>query len=403
MDEVPAIIHRLSLRLWVPEFRAREDEEIVRNADSQTPEDKATDPLASPPQDPVDLLGNALDPAQIVSLSLDSTAETHSLFSQKNLLRLAALNDSHRTLSLFTPGMRDVVFRAWAGPIERGERTGFHSPVIPLHPGFTRKHSYGPSTSTTYTFSDGLESAPHLARPTLLSYGSSFVSHSVSQPKHGMAGRKRKHRVVNLRKSKIDVDDGQSFSGESSISATISSATSESCFQYPASQEREGELQTPPSSPIKTRSPQHSPESIDLRDTPPNLKDITPRPAARTNSKVSGSSFRSSVGGPDPVSSHPMSVLREQSRAASSSQATGLSYAAEKDSVDSSFSPSTSILLLASPFPYSESSPGGILEQKWMCKMAGEIARRVQEQKSADRGFWDRNERDNTPPPAYGV
>ncbi|MCJ1402842.1 ERMES complex subunit [Xylographa trunciseda] len=397
MDEVPAIIHRLSLRLWVPEYRAREDEEIARNGNAQPPEEKATDPLASPPQDPVDLLGNALDAAQIASLSLDSTTETHSLFSQKNLLRLAALNDSHRTLSLFTPGMRDVVFRAWAGPTERGERTGFHSPVPPLYPGFTRKHSYGPSTSTTYTFSDSSETIPHSARPTLSNYGSSFTSHTLGQPKHGKPGRKRKHRVVNLRKPKGDVDDGQSVSGESSMSPTISSATSELGFPYAASQEREGELQTPPSSPPKMRDFQHSPESIDLRDTPPRLRDLTPRPPPRTNSKILGSNLRNTIDESDPPSPHPISALREQPRAA------GTMCAPDRASAVPAVSPSISTPLLASPFPYAESSAGGILEKAWLMKMAGEIARRAQEQKNADRGFWDRNERDDTPPPAYGL
>ncbi|MCJ1388805.1 ERMES complex subunit [Xylographa bjoerkii] len=405
MDEVPAIIHRLSLRLWVPEYRAREDEEMARNGDSQPPEEKATDPLASPPQDPVDLLGNALDSAQIASLSLDSTAETHSLFSQKNLLRLAALNDSHRTLSLFTPGMRDVVFRAWAGPTERGERTGFLSPVTPLYPGFTRKHSYGPSTSTTYTYTDGSETAPHLARPTLSSYGSSFTSHTLGHPKHGKPGRKRKHRVVNLRKPKGDVDDGQSASGESSMSATISSATSESGILYATSQEREGELQTPPCSPQKVRDFQHSPESIDLHDTPPRLRDLTRRPPARTKSEIPSSSLRNTFDESEPAPPHhAMSALRELPRAVSSGHASGASYGPEKVAAGPSVSPSTTTPLLASPFPYLESSPGGILEKAWLMKMAGEIARRVQEQKNADRGFWDRNERDDdTPPPAYGL
>jgi distribution and morphology protein 34 len=59
--------------------------------------------------------------------------------------------------------------------------------------------------------------------------------------------------------------------------------------------------------------------------------------------------------------------------------------------------------LLAAPFPYLESSAGGILEQAWMMKMAGEIARRVQDQKAGDGGFWAGAGRDEGPPPAYGV
>lgn len=120
MDELPAIIHRLSLRLWCPEYRAREDEEMAQ-AVKKEEEEVAVDPFSSPPQDAVDSRGNVLDASEISSLSLDGGSEIHSLFSQKNLLRLAALTDSHRTLSLFTPSIRDAVFRAWASPSERSD------------------------------------------------------------------------------------------------------------------------------------------------------------------------------------------------------------------------------------------------------------------------------------------
>lgn len=398
MDEVPAIIHRLSLRLWVPEHRAREDEELARQAGNQPLEEKVTDPLASAPQDPVDKSGNALDAAQIASLSIESGAETHSLFSQKNLLRLAALNDSHRTLSLFTPGMRDVVFRAWAGPTERGERTGVHSPISAPHPGFTRSHSYGATTSTTYTFSDGSEAGPQPTRPSLTSYGSSFGGNTLGQPKHGKPGRKRKHRVVNLRKPKHDIDDGQSVSGESSMSATISSAASDSGYPYPPSQEREGELETPPTSPPKMRGIQRSPDRTDLEATVTDLRDLTPRPPPHMRSSSAELNTQSIV---DEASQHPIHRLRDHPRQPPLRLASA-SHAPEKASAVPSVAGHSSGPLLASPFPYLESSPGGILEQAWMMKMAGEIARRVQDQKNADRGFWDRNERDDTPPPAYG-
>jgi distribution and morphology protein 34 len=45
-----------------------------------------------------------------------------------------------------------------------------------------------------------------------------------------------------------------------------------------------------------------------------------------------------------------------------------------------------------------------ILEQAWMMKMAGEIARRIRDEKSAPNdggGFWDRHTREESPPPAY--
>jgi len=403
MDEVPAIIHRLSLRLWVPEYRAREDEELARTAGGATTGDHVTDPLASPPQDPVDAFGNTLDASQVASLSLDSGAETHSLFSQKNLLRLAALTDSHRTLSLFTPSMRDVVFRAWAGPTERGENTGLGFSTATLRPGISRKHSYAPSTSTTYTFSDGSEAGTHPTRPTLMSYGSSVTGHTLGQTKHGKPGRKRKHRIVNLRKPETDLDDLQSNSGESSMSATISSATSESDFPHSAPLEREGELLTPPSSPQNQKSQiPRSPENIDLRDTPAGLRDLTPRQPVRVEQKPLPSRFR----GPPLDFQQPPSPLANSEEvlqgASASKQTRSAGHPMEKAEAGPSAARNTSSPLLISPFPYLESSPGGILEQAWVMKMAGEIARRVQDEKSADRGFWERGDREDTPPPAYG-
>lgn len=403
MDEVPAIIHRLSLRLWVPEYRAREDEELARTAGGATTGDHATDPLASPPQDPVDAFGNTLDASQVASLSLDSGAETHSLFSQKNLLRLAALTDSHRTLSLFTPSMRDVVFRAWAGPTERGENTGLGFSTATLRPGISRKHSYAPSTSTTYTFSDGSEAGTHPTRPTLMSYGSSVTGHTLGQTKHGKSGRKRKHRIVNLRKPKTDLDDLQSNSGESSMSATISSATSESDFPHSAPLEREGELLTPPSSPQNQKSQiPRSPENIDLRDTPAGLRDLTPRQPVRVEQEPLPSRFR---GHPLDFQQPPSPLANSEEvlqGASASKQTRSAGHPMEKAEAGPSAARNTSSPLLTSPFPYLESSPGGILEQAWVMKMAGEIARRVQDEKSADRGFWERGDREDTPPPAYG-
>jgi distribution and morphology protein 34 len=40
-----------------------------------------------------------------------------------------------------------------------------------------------------------------------------------------------------------------------------------------------------------------------------------------------------------------------------------------------------------------------ILEQAWIMKMAGEIARRVYDEKNRNPPIWD--DRDDAPPPAY--
>lgn len=389
MDEVPAIIHRLSLRLWVPEYRAKEDEELARQTQNPTDE-QPVDPLASPPQDPVDVSGNTLDASQIASLSLDSNSEYQALFSQKNLLRLAALTDSHRTLSLFTPSIRDVVFRAWAGPSERGEPPSRASaPVI------SRAQSWAGTTSHTYTFSESSE-GPSSARPTLSSFGSTATGFGLGASKSGRSqgARRKKHRVVNLRKKATEGEDIQSASGDgSTISDTTSSAQSE-LGAPPSSQEREGELITPPQSPLRKPTQKDrvsTDENTPLANNRPAPKaahndrpsDLTPRPSRHINFSESSEPQTKRPMLPTSQSYQPYAQPSEKIQPQSSSQALHLPPA---------------------PLQYLDSPTGGIIEQAWMMKMAGEIAKKLHEEKAADSGFWDRaaNLREDVPPPAYG-
>ncbi|KAI4282330.1 MAG: hypothetical protein L6R38_003010 [Xanthoria sp. 2 TBL-2021] len=394
MDEVPAIIHRLSLRLWVPEYRAKEDEEIARQSRNPISDEQPVDPLASPPQDPIDVSGNFLDASQIASLSLDSNYEHHSLFSQKNLLRLAALTDSHRTLSLFTPGIRDAVFRAWTGPSERGELHA--SSARPIPPAISRAHSWAGTTSHTYTFSDNQE-GPSSVRPNLSSFGSTATGFGLGGNKSSKSnnGRRKKHRVVNLRKKAAGGEDGQSVTDEgSTISGTTSSAQSEYGAPW-SSQEREGEMVTPPQSP--PRKPASREQAL-LDDNVPTLgrrltprntlteqsDDLTPKPSKDWTPK-----------------DHPSSPSRRP-RLRTSHTYHSPTPRPEKAQPQTSIQASQTSSI--NPFQYLESPTGGILEQAWMMKMAGEIARRVNEEKAANNGLWDRGSdgMEEIPPPAYG-
>lgn len=416
MDELPAIIHRLSLRLLVPEYREKEDAELAKdlNIDDAQAEEVAVDPFASPPQDPVDINGNALDANQIASLSLDSSTEVQSLFSGKNLLRLAALSDSNHTLSLFSPNLRDVVFRAWAGPLERGEATEFTAPFAPP---LSRKQSQVSAHGNAGPFSDV---ASQSTRPT----GSSFQGSALGR--HGKPTRKRKHRIVNMRKVKHTSDDNESVSGESSYSATLSSATSESgggAPLYGASipEEREVELVTPPPSPLVPRLRQNrtSPLSNGVTNAAAISDDATPRPPQREKrvqptlvtkqplfqAGPAHDELPSPADSTDQVGldSSTFTIRPKPQRYFGDWQppsAEGGPSRETKPSLSGRFSPPAQ---LAAPFPYAESSPGGILEQAWMMRMAGEIARRVELQKRSDSGFWAAatEERRGTPPPAY--
>lgn len=395
MDEVPIIIHRLSQRLWVPEYREREDQEKARDRRESNAEEIPVDPLASPPQDPVDVSGNRLDPSQIAALTLDSGSEMHALFSQKNLLRLGALTDSHKTLSLFTPGIRDVVFRAWAGPIERGELYGHSGKATPVTPAITRSHSWAGNTSTTYTFSDANDVLQNAIRPPLSSFGSAASGLSLGGSRKPHGGRKRKHRVVNLRKKAMEGDDIESVSGESitaSGSGTMSSAPSE--FGTPPQTPGREELATPPRTPEKP--------GIEPGDgTPMRLRNLTPRPPQWDESI--DDTRRASMYEHFREPSIPQVQQKQQPTLRSSQNLQSDRFHREKGAGQSEPSSEASLKQL-SPSPFVETPSRGVLEGAWIAKMAGEIARKVQDQKAAKSDFWDQNsERGEAPPPAYGA
>lgn len=399
MDEVPVIIHRLSQRLWVPEYREREDEELAQRMQESTTIEKPVDPLASPPQDPVDGSGNVLDANQIASLSLDSSSEMHALFSQKNLLRLSALTDSHRTLSLFTPSIRDAVFRAWAGPVERGERYGASGRATPIAPALTRSHSYTGNTSTTYSFAETADGGQPMIRPTLSSFGSAATGLGGGASKHGKlhGGRNKKHRVVNLRKKATIGDDLESVSGGSSTaSGTMSSTPSEYGGRPQTSENREkDELLTPPSTPEKP----HEKEPGD--GTPLRFRNLTPRPPRQDPDATPRASMYDTSTSSRKLRPENPENKRPSPRPSQSLQPPRLSMDKGAESAESSKSQPP--LKQLSPSPYAENPSGDILEQTWIAKTASEIARKVQDKKAADSGFWDRHDREETPPPAYGA
>lgn len=372
MDEAPAIIHRLSLRLWAPEYSAREGKELERMNETMI------NPLSSSLEEVIDPDGGMIGNSQINPFASD--AEDQSIFSYKNLIRLATLSDSQRTLSLFTPTMQDVVYRAWSGPTEKAN---------PFSPTLSRTNSMltNPMLNND-TISD---ESIHSTRPSLYRYGSSFTGPVVNS-KTGKP-RKRKHRIVNLRGTK-DTDDA-----DSEASGTLSSTTSETGFSAPVEEEREIELITPP------RSPQIRKNSV--QESPNNLPEVTPR-HSKGDMEATDSLMPRPM--PDYEATPRQSVNRERPKPRLNRYFQSFSITEEASKVKgstSTYSPGSPFL--AAPFPYFESHPGGILEQAWMLKMSGEIARRVQEQKmeqllkhteaeNSQGGFWANM---SEAPPAY--
>ncbi|CAN9099648.1 unnamed protein product [Alternaria alternata] len=423
MEDLPAIIHRLSLRMLSPEYQEIETEERLEGANDTT---AAIDPLASPPQDAVDAFGNPLDEAQISALSLDS-GEIHASFSQKNILRLAALSESQRTLSLFTPGIRDAVFRAWAGHPDRPE-SGAATPALTQGSLSRIQSTFGSLKSGASSVASGSTgNDTHSSRPTMASAYSTPSGLSLGSSRSRTGGmRKRKKRVVDLRK-KEDVDSGVSTGANTPLPSAYASETSS---VIPEEREAEEELATPPRSPAQPgmrfesrrgsldigtpkRIPEEPPAFGPLLAPAPDLSDA-PKPPKSTKSKQTTPPAAHLE---DPFISHSSSrrppISRNKLRQAQQSTSPLLRSL--------SFDKVSSLSALCSP-PRTSSPPnadvmassGGILEQAWMTKMAQEIARKVREEKDRSSrrpshartktaptgGFWQ-NDDEIEAPPAY--
>ncbi|KAJ5513070.1 hypothetical protein N7463_002622 [Penicillium fimorum] len=376
MDELPAIIHRLSLRLWVPEYRTGEEmnDETDNTAKSRS-EGPGQDPLASPPQDPVDSLGNALNESEIASLSLDSSVETHSLFSQKNLLRLAALTDSQRTLSLFTPSIQEVVYRAWTSPIDTSE---FPSSVIsPLSPTLSRTHSQMGSMSSLHETASNVSMQ---SRPSMSSHSFSTSTYGLSlgAGRHSKAhSRKRKKRVVDLRRPKT-TDDAMSVSDES-VMTESSRPPSIASAPLPVVNEPSDDPVTPP---LSAEVGSHLP-IIPER----HLSSLSRQ--TRQDGDLSYS--HETIRGPkaEDVDATPRATVR--------------GYPQEKAEPGPSSNQRPQLPATILPFN-KEERPNGSVDSVLVERLAGEIARRMREDKlmtNACSGFWSRQHEDS-PPPAYG-
>jgi distribution and morphology protein 34 len=417
MEDLPAIIHRLSLRMLSPEYQELETEERLESANDTT---AAIDPLASPPQDAVDAFGNPLDEAQISELSLDS-GEMHASFSQKNILRLAALSESQRTLSLFTPGIRDAVFRAWAGHPDRPE-SGIATPALTqgslsrIQSTFGSLKSGASSVASGSTGNDTLSSKPTLGSG--LSTAAGLTLGSGRSRTGGM--RKRKKRVVDLRKKDGAESPAASTEANTPVPSTYASETSS---VIPEEREAEEELCTPPRSPAHPglrfegrRGSLDVGEPRRLPEEPPAFGPLAPPPVLSEVPKTSKSKPKT-----------PPALLEDPFVSHSSSRRPPLSRNKLRQAQQStspllrslSFDKISSISALCSP-PRTSSPPnadlactsGGILEQAWMTKMAQEIARKVQEEKdrisrrpsnnrsktSPTGGFWASDDEVEAPP-----
>lgn len=403
MEDLPAIIHRLSLRLWSPEFQEL-DTETEERLDNSKSTIAPIDPLSNPPQDAVDEFGNPIDASQMATLALDSSSEIHASFSQKNMLRLAALSQSQRTLSLFTPGIREAVFRAWASNPDRSDSAAAtpaltQSSLSRIQSTFASVKSNASSVASGSTGQDTVSS-----RPTISSNYSSAAGLTLGANRtRGHQMRKRKKRVVDLRKNR---DGGESSGLSTEANTPLPSTTvSETASVIPEEREREEEvLASPPRSPTKpslrfeskhgsldvgepsrlreTEKLMASTETLlpapILSDPPKSLKakQVANAPVHHLVEAEQSEKKRSSSTRP-PLSRNRLRSTQQASspllRSLSFDKVSSLSAHAQKHPLSPPYAESTT------------SSSGGILEQAWMLKMAQEIAKKVQDEKNRSR------------------
>jgi distribution and morphology protein 34 len=377
MDELPTIIHRLSLQLWCPDQLPKENEE---RADGEP----IADPLSSPPMDPVDLHGHMIDQEDISALSLEGGGpELQSLFSLRNLLRLSSLTDAQTTISIVTREVRDMACRSLSGAME-GLGSTYHSPPTAT-PTLAKSNSFiGTATghSTTYTFSDsGSSTHGHLpSRPSLVSLNSASTGLSLGSGMRSRSyqGKKKKKRVVNLRKAKSEdggSEAGETISAATSETASVIDSTSEALMESSIPEEPEEPTQVPMPTTPKVR---FSADGNASRTTPrPQLSAETYNPPSSPSATSAARlpEVRATVEFPEP-SPCPVEKVGTRSQEKAPIRTEKSQAGSDTSSV--------------------------ILEQAWIMKMAGEIARRVYEEKRRHpEGIWD--EREETPPPAYST
>jgi distribution and morphology protein 34 len=363
MDELPSIIHRFSLEVLchqrVPREEAGDGEGVI-------------DPLASPPLDPVDSSGNLLDPSEISSLSLSDDEEVQfqfrSLFSNVNLMRLAQVADAHDYLSTFTPALKDIQLRVTDS--DASDTSGMATPVTP---GLSKTYTFN-GTASTCTFSD-TSSASHgqvPSRPQLATLNSGLGLGSGRSRSY--TTRKRKHRVVNLRKEKTET--GSETSGSDGSPADSIAATPESVPEpsthvtIPEEPAEEAQVPAPAASSTRRTRFEETLEKARSRRAP-----------------LPTDLFRNPEGTavPPPITTSPIVDEKKESAPISlATPAVGSARRTEK------YQPATG----ARP-PHD--NPSVILEQAWIMKMAGEIARRVYDEKNRDNSLWE--DREDVPPP----
>lgn len=364
MEDLPAILHRLSLRLWSPDYCDPSDPIMPDKQDDSIP----VDPLASPPQDPVDWLEAPFGEGSIPRMALDTRIEPHATFSQKNLQLLSSLSEQQRTLAIATPTISHAIFRAWA--IAPDRNSGAHTPIMPS---FSRATSTCGSNSSTMggAYSD---SASDFSRPTISS------SHSYSYSRGGTRQRKPKRRVIDLRKRKDSVvSESEPNTNSPTPEPTIAPSSAPS-IMLDVIEESPKTLTTPARPTIRITHASTSKQLVNPHDDEDDLSLAPPAYGA------SSPYFKLSS------TKHELSEKPRRPLHLKTASSTNLPLLARSMSADRlAFS--------------NDGSTGGILEKAWLRKMAQDIEKKMDDERYSIRSrkstlMEDDDER-QLAPPAY--
>lgn len=398
MEDLPAIIHRLSLRLWSPEYQELELEE--ERLDSFKDTTAPIDPLATNPPDAVDDFGNPIEPTT-GALTLDTASEIHASFSRKNILRLAALSESQRTLSLFTPGIRDAVFRAWAGHSDQ-PNSGSATPALTQSSLSRIQSTFSQKSNPSSVASGSTGNDSHSSRPTLVStYSSSGLSLGANRLRTHPQ-RRRKKRVINLRKD-TDGAESSGVSTETSTPAPSANVSETSSLMHEVIQEEDFSV-TPKVEPKRTQWLDGKPSTRTLREVtessatqpverpPPEgllpaapLHSDVPRQPSKSKQRQEEPDWTTEKRSSSSMSNRPAPLSHTRLQRAATPLLRSLSFdrmSTAGSSVHAHQAHPSRHRAMSPPYAESfASSSGGILEQAWMLKMAQEIARKVSEEK----------------------
>lgn len=185
-EELPVAVHRLSLRLWNPEYAA--------SLGLDTPASNTESAAAGTDEELAEAAAAAFIGINPLLSPSDNSDSPSILFSQKNLEALKTLSGSQKTLSVGTTSIPHVVFRAWASGGGSAATGGDKTPT--LEPPGTPTSS-GSSTYTCSENGDAMSTAGSSTSRTSIYHATSSLS--VSGAAGRVRGKRRKHRVVNLR------------------------------------------------------------------------------------------------------------------------------------------------------------------------------------------------------------